>query len=104
VDGDQILDDRRLNGVDFVAEMAIDRALDGCTFSSPCRSRGRVREDRRCATALLRDPAELTLRHERLAIVLDGESVRCAIVGHDAVVSAMGVRDTAIGRSSSRLA
>ncbi len=50
-------------------------------------------------TALLRDPGKLTLRHERLAIVrgdvLDGETVRSAIVGHDAVVSAMGVRDRA---------
>ncbi|MDB5092678.1 MAG: putative NADH-flavin reductase [Candidatus Eremiobacteraeota bacterium] len=50
-------------------------------------------------TALLRDPRKLTLRHERLAIVrgdvLDGESIRTAIAGHDAVVSAMGVRDRA---------
>jgi putative NADH-flavin reductase len=50
-------------------------------------------------TALLRDPGKLSLRDERLAIVrgdvLDGESVRSAIAGHDAVVSAMGVRDRA---------
>jgi putative NADH-flavin reductase len=50
-------------------------------------------------TAFLRDPGKLSLRHERLAIVrgdvLDGETVRTAIVGHDAVVSALGVRDRA---------
>ncbi len=50
-------------------------------------------------TAFLRDPGKLTLRHERLAIVrgdvLDYEAVRGAIVGHDAVVCAMGVRSRA---------
>lgn len=50
-------------------------------------------------TAFLRDPGKLTLRHERLAIargdVLDGEALRNAIVGHEAVVSAMGVHDRA---------
>jgi putative NADH-flavin reductase len=50
-------------------------------------------------TAFLRDPAKLTERHERLAAVrgdvLDGAAVRSAIAGHDAVVSAMGVRDRA---------
>jgi putative NADH-flavin reductase len=50
-------------------------------------------------TAFLRDPGKLNLRHERLAIVrgdvLNGEAVRSAIVGHDAVVSAMGVRNRA---------
>jgi putative NADH-flavin reductase len=50
-------------------------------------------------TAFLRDPGKLNLRHERLDVVrgdvLDGATVRSAIVGHDAVVSAMGVRDRA---------
>jgi putative NADH-flavin reductase len=50
-------------------------------------------------TAFLRDPGKLTLRHERLAIVrgdvLDGDAVRSAIVGHETVVSAMGVRSRA---------
>jgi putative NADH-flavin reductase len=50
-------------------------------------------------TAFLRDPGKLTLRHERLAIargdVLDQDALRSAIVGHDAVVSAMGVGNRA---------
>jgi putative NADH-flavin reductase len=50
-------------------------------------------------TAFLRDAGKLNLRHERLDVVrgdvLDGATVRSAIVGHDAVVSAMGVPDRA---------
>jgi putative NADH-flavin reductase len=50
-------------------------------------------------TAFLRDPGKLTLRHERLAIVrgdvLDGKAISSAIVGHEAVVSAIGVRSRA---------
>lgn len=47
-------------------------------------------------TAFLRDPGKLDLKHERLTSVrgdvLDPERVRAAIAGHDAVVSAIGVR------------
>jgi putative NADH-flavin reductase len=50
-------------------------------------------------TAFLRDPAKLRLRHERLAIVrgdvLDADALRSAIAGHEAVVSAIGVRSRA---------
>lgn len=50
-------------------------------------------------TAFVRDPAKLTFRHEQLAIVrgdvLDPGALRSAIAGHEAVVSAIGVRSRA---------
>ncbi|WP_378956867.1 NAD(P)-dependent oxidoreductase [Pelosinus sp. sgz500959] len=44
--------------------------------------------------AIVRDPSRIPLEHERLRVVtgdlLDGESIRKAVVGHDAVISAYG--------------
>lgn len=50
-------------------------------------------------TAFARDPNKITIRHENLSIVqgdiLDYNSVEAAVKGHDAVVSALGVRTPA---------
>ena len=48
-------------------------------------------------TAVARNPSSIALRHERLNVikgdVLEAETVRKAVVGKDAVVSALGARD-----------
>lgn len=50
-------------------------------------------------TAFARDPNKVTIRHEKLSIVqgdiLNYNSVEAAVKGHDAVVSALGVRTPA---------
>ncbi|MEP7290132.1 MAG: SDR family oxidoreductase [Chloroflexota bacterium] len=50
-------------------------------------------------TAVARRPSAVTLRHERLSViegdVLNAVSIRASVVGQDAVVSALGVRDRA---------
>src|SRR5262245_24064602 len=50
-------------------------------------------------TAIVRRPSAMTLQHKRLEImqgdVLDAASFQAAVVGKDAVVSALGVRNRA---------
>ncbi len=48
-------------------------------------------------TAVARNPSSITVQHERLDVVqgdvLDAKSIRAAVVGKDAVISALGARD-----------
>jgi putative NADH-flavin reductase len=60
-------------------------------------------------TAVVRDPARLDLRHERLDVVtadiMDPEAIADAVKGRDAVISALGARDlkpTTVARDSAR--